>query len=242
MIYNEKRGLGFSMEKHVVGLMAAAGKKAPEDFKFGLKGDLNQMGLQKKVLQEHNIVVVQSDVYPVLREGDKKVALRIIWDSQVDGWWHYKHLMVEVGICTEKDWEVALESKTGESVSHPPRYAVKYFFLKGTLEECKAQREFLKQNGFDVLYSFSQPVLREEDKKAALKLIWDKWVDGWWHYKDEMIKDEMIKYGITDLDRWKAALSMKKEDEKSKKLKQEAPPLIERKINWEKVKNEKPGN
>ena len=112
-------GLKFN---HVAGLMMSAGSRAPEDFTFCLRGDLDQIGLQKKVLQEHNIIVKQSDVYPVLREEDKKAAMRIIWDSQVKGWWHYyKEIIIEQGICTEKNWNTAQAVKKIKESASPPK-------------------------------------------------------------------------------------------------------------------------
>lgn len=114
-------GLKFNIDDHVTNLMMSSGSKAPEGFTFSLRGDLDQMGLQKKVLQERHIIVRQSDVYPVLREEDKKAAMQIIWDSQVKGWWHYKDLIIEQGICTEKDWDTALAAVTLKESASPPK-------------------------------------------------------------------------------------------------------------------------
>jgi hypothetical protein len=102
--------------------MMFAGSKAPAGFTFSLRGDLDQIGLQKKILQEHDIIVKQSDVYPVLREEDKRAAMRVIWDSQVKGWWHYyKEIIIEQGICTEKDWNTARAVVALKESASPPK-------------------------------------------------------------------------------------------------------------------------
>jgi len=91
---------------HVGGLMAAAGSKAPEGFTYSLKGDLASTGAQKYLLQQRGFIVHQSDVYPVLKEEDKKAALQIIWDNRALGWWNYDE-MVKEGICSQEEWKIA---------------------------------------------------------------------------------------------------------------------------------------
>ena len=101
----------FNIEDHVAGLMMGKGSEAPDDFKFSLRGDLNQMGTQKALLQLWSFDVRLSDVNPVLREKDVVEALSLIWKTRTEGWWHYKEELIKYGICTELGIIKELESK-----------------------------------------------------------------------------------------------------------------------------------
>lgn len=98
----------------VYDLLSSAGSNAPKEYDFSVQGDLCQMGAQKEFLQKRGFDLRQSDVYPVLKEEDKKDALEAIWNARVEGWWHYKETMVKLGICTAEDWDTALNVQCGK--------------------------------------------------------------------------------------------------------------------------------
>ena len=76
------------------------------DYTFYLTGDLCQMSAQKRFLIDRGISVQQNNVYPCVRECDKKKALQMIWDSKCEGYHHYDKEYVELGICTKDEfWE-----------------------------------------------------------------------------------------------------------------------------------------
>jgi len=64
---------------------------------------------QKDFLQQRGFEVGQSDVYPTLKEKDVKAALQSIWTYRVEGWWHYEKKYIELGICTQEQYDKALE-------------------------------------------------------------------------------------------------------------------------------------
>jgi len=63
------------------------------------------MSIKKSFLVSKGFDVSQTDVYHVLRNCDKKPALQAIWESQIEGWFHYKEDMINLGICTEEEWK-----------------------------------------------------------------------------------------------------------------------------------------
>lgn len=96
------------MTEGAFNLMKSAGSQCSEEFTFYLSGDLNQMSTQKDFLVQSGFEVSQSDVYPVLKEVDKKRALELIFKHRVPGWWHYSKEYYALGICTEKEYTKAL--------------------------------------------------------------------------------------------------------------------------------------
>lgn len=62
------------------------------------------------------------------------------------------------------------------------------FFLSGDLNQMSIQKSFLISQGFDVGQTNVYPVLKHCDVTAALKLIYDKKIEGWWQYSKECIK------------------------------------------------------
>ena len=61
-----------------------------DSVRFLLDGDLNQMIIQRNFLLSHGFEVLQNNVCPSLNKEDLKRALTIIWQQNVEGWWHYQ--------------------------------------------------------------------------------------------------------------------------------------------------------
>lgn len=89
-------------------LHSAINNETNEEFTFFLDGDLSQMSSQKSVLNRNGIITKQNNVYPCLKEKDIPKAMEIIWNSRVEGWWHYKELYVKHNICTAKEFDERL--------------------------------------------------------------------------------------------------------------------------------------
>lgn len=89
----------------------------PQDGNFAyhcLHGDLCQMGTNEQVLLSAGFPVVRSQcgTYPGFLEADLDKyleALRYLWRHRVKGWWNEP--LVEKGICTEKEFRVALKQE-----------------------------------------------------------------------------------------------------------------------------------
>lgn len=80
------------------------------------------------------------------------------------------------------------------------------FTLDGDLSQMANQETFLRNAGFRVGRIDVYPGLyTEEDHKAALKMIWDNRVDGWWHYDKDY-----LKYGICTKEQFDTRLGVKK--------------------------------
>lgn len=97
----------------VMGLMAHAVNGSNATGFASLNGDLNQMSIQADFLRAQGFTIRFSDVYPVIEtEDDFKRALKLLWDRQVAGWWHYRERMIEYGICTNESWTNKLQAYT----------------------------------------------------------------------------------------------------------------------------------
>lgn len=101
----------FTISNEVAGLMMSAGSRSSSDYSFYLNGDLCQMGAQKSFLIDRGFDVQQSDVYPVLKQEDKTRALKAIWESRCDGWWHYREDYIKLDICSGEEWGKALDDQ-----------------------------------------------------------------------------------------------------------------------------------
>ncbi|HIE30382.1 TPA: hypothetical protein EYP66_24240 [Candidatus Poribacteria bacterium] len=80
-------------------------KFAPTDghksigFEFPLLGEGDQMWRQKIFLQQHGFEIGWADRYPALKtRRDFYEAVKLIYEHQVDGWWLYKDLLIQMGI------------------------------------------------------------------------------------------------------------------------------------------------
>lgn len=89
-------------------LYAAANHRNDQGYAFSLTGDLCQMVSQKNFLLERGFTIGQSDVYPLIKEEDVKIALTAIWEYKVEGWWHYDKKYYELKICTKEQFDKAL--------------------------------------------------------------------------------------------------------------------------------------
>lgn len=76
--------------------------------RFYLDGDLNQLSKQRRFLLNRGIEVVNSNVYPTVAQEDVYIALKLIWDNNVEGWWHYKEEYLKHLICTKKEFNIKL--------------------------------------------------------------------------------------------------------------------------------------
>lgn len=93
----------------VMGLMMHAVNKSDAKGFASLQGDLNQMSIQAEALRAHGFTITFSDVYPIVQtEDDFKRALKLLWDREIPGWWHYLERMIEYGICTKEAWQEKL--------------------------------------------------------------------------------------------------------------------------------------
>lgn len=99
-----------SVTSRVFGLLSRQDSIPARRPVFTIEGDLNQMALQQELLDGHGIATGNAGVYPVLyEEGQVTQALTLIWNSKVDGWWHYKAKYVEHKVCTAEEFHQALE-------------------------------------------------------------------------------------------------------------------------------------
>jgi len=72
---------------------------------YTLDGDLGQMAEQMMQLKRFGLNVRQSGAYPGFETETKyKEALKLIWDNNIDGWWHYLNQYIKYEICTEKQY------------------------------------------------------------------------------------------------------------------------------------------
>ena len=67
-----------------------------------LKGDLNQMAIQKGILQRW--LEVSDTIPPRIDDSEDKDSIDIFWMNKVAGWWNYKDELIEYGICTEEEF------------------------------------------------------------------------------------------------------------------------------------------
>lgn len=102
--------LKFSVSPGVTDLIVAGAEnnRASSEYTFYLAGDLCQMSSQKSLLISRGFDVQQNNVYPVLKKSDKEDALRAIWDTKTEGWWHYEKEYVKLGICTSEEFKANL--------------------------------------------------------------------------------------------------------------------------------------
>lgn len=72
------------------------------------------------------------------------------------------------------------------------------FSFNGDLNCMGIQAQFLKLKGFDIAFNDVYPCVKTEDEfKRAIKLIFDNDVEGWWNYREKI-----LKYGICDEQTW----------------------------------------
>jgi hypothetical protein len=89
-------------------LQAAVNNEKNNEYSFFLNGDLCQMSAQRNFLSARGIQTKQNNVYPCLKQKDVPGALKIIWENNVEGWWHYEQEYVKHNICTPEDFQAKL--------------------------------------------------------------------------------------------------------------------------------------
>jgi len=109
----------------VYDLLKHAGKDAPKEYTFYLKGDLQSMAEQKEIMVYNGFAVEQSDVYPVLLEKDKKAALTLIWRGRIAGWWLYEKDLVREGVCTKEEFQAETKKIKDEKIQNTIEYLKK---------------------------------------------------------------------------------------------------------------------
>lgn len=85
-------------------LKSAVNGEENRNFSFYIEGDLCQMSAQRSFLNARGIETKQNNVYPCLRQEDVAEALHMIWDSKVEGWWHYMDDYVRHSVCTKEEF------------------------------------------------------------------------------------------------------------------------------------------
>lgn len=95
---------------NVINLLNNAASKRNDGFMFTLSGgDLHTMSVHATYLQKQGFEIGFVDVYPSLKTiEEKKRALQMIYDSHIEGWWCYKRDLIEMGICTDKEFNARL--------------------------------------------------------------------------------------------------------------------------------------
>lgn len=100
------------IEASVVRLLGQAGQSSRDRPVYFVDGDLCQMSAQQEFLRSKGYRLGFSDVYPGLyTEDDWKRALKDIWESRVEGWWHYLTHYQKYGICTKEQFDAALDAR-----------------------------------------------------------------------------------------------------------------------------------
>ncbi|MBU2704102.1 L-rhamnose mutarotase [Sporomusaceae bacterium BoRhaA] len=78
----------------------------------------------------------------------------------------------------------------------------RYLLNQGDLHQLGVQSLFLRRNGFDIeQVDVFSAVETEDEYNEAIALFYQNRVEGWWNYKDEL-----IKYRICTEDEFKKAL------------------------------------
>jgi hypothetical protein len=102
----------FRIEPAVLSALAHANKcDAGYDFIVG-DGDLLQMGQQFNFLRTNGFDVGRRDVYPAVRtEAERKQAYEAMWKARVPGWWNMHAALLRENICTEEEFQQALNQE-----------------------------------------------------------------------------------------------------------------------------------
>lgn len=77
-----------------------------------------------------------------------------------------------------------------------------YLLSQGDLCQLSDQRRFLEQRGFDIervdVYS---GVETEQEYVSAIRALYQSCVNGWWNYRDDL-----IKHGVCTIEEFQAKL------------------------------------
>lgn len=80
---------------------------------YMFSGDLSQMGTIEEFLRVRGFPVVKSDVYPGFQKEDLAEyvrALRLIYETKIDGWWNQERALIEHHICTREEFLARLNA------------------------------------------------------------------------------------------------------------------------------------
>lgn len=102
--------IGFTVAPGVMNILGQAKKNERHDeHTVYLDGDLRQMAAQATFLKNHGIDVEFNNVYPCVKESEKKETFQLIWKFKCDGWWNYMVKYIELGICTKEEFKKTLD-------------------------------------------------------------------------------------------------------------------------------------
>lgn len=101
--------MGFSIAPGTLDSLSTAGRHGGAYYL--LYGDLSQMGIMKRVLQESGRfpTLTYADVYPGFAKDDEENyvrALCFLFERRVAGWWNQREKLIRYGICTEDEYKV----------------------------------------------------------------------------------------------------------------------------------------
>ena len=73
------------------------------------RGDLRQLAAQHELLRQEGFEVGLVGVYPAVKTEDAlRRGLTLIWERKMEGWWHYLDQYTSYGICTQAQFDAAL--------------------------------------------------------------------------------------------------------------------------------------
>lgn len=83
---------------------------------YALDGDLNQMSIQKRYLQNECAgfnIISQSGYWQPFLENKEEYdrAISCFWLDKVEGWWNYKSQLIKNNICTEEEFFEVLSDR-----------------------------------------------------------------------------------------------------------------------------------
>jgi len=75
------------------------------------RGDLRQLAEQRKLLRQWGLDVGLVGVYPAVKTEDAfRRGLTLIWENKIEGWSNYLDKYTSYGICTQAEFDAALNS------------------------------------------------------------------------------------------------------------------------------------
>jgi hypothetical protein len=79
--------------------------------KNDFRGDFCQLIYQVYFLAKNGFDLEFHHIYPYVKtEEEYEKALRLIFDEECDGWWHYLEYYKKFEICTEEEFNIKLNN------------------------------------------------------------------------------------------------------------------------------------